>query len=72
MENDSVYARINIYSIMNIVRERNPDMDEVDIRELAYKTIAELNKNVLEIIAEFERGEGVFDASYFAAKSNFP
>ncbi len=68
MENDSVYKRININSIISLVRERNPDMDEADARALAYKTVAELNKSLADVVYEFERGEGYFDACYFNAK----
>ncbi len=68
MENDSIYRRININSVIRLVAERNPDMSEIDVRNLAYKTVAELNKNIDEMVDEFERGEGLFDTSYFSAK----
>ncbi len=70
MENDSIYKRININSIMKIVREKNPDMDDFEIKTLSYETIAELNKKINEVVLEFERGEGFFDSCYFCAKDN--
>ncbi len=70
MENDSIYKRLNIYSIMKLVKERNPDMEEYDVRCLSYKIISELNKKIDEVASEFESGDGYFDACYFSAKDN--
>ncbi len=68
MENDSIYRRININSITKLVQERNPGMNESDARNVAYKIVAAFSKNVDEIANEFERGDGLFDSCYFAAK----
>lgn len=68
MENDSIYKRINVNSVAAVIIERNPDIEEADAHRLAYKMISELGRNVEQIVAEFERGEGLFDACYFSAK----
>ncbi len=70
MENDSVYQRININSVVALIRERNPEMEESDARALAYKTVSELGKSIIDIVHEFERGDGLFDACYFSAKDS--
>ncbi len=70
MENDSIYQRININSITKLIAERNPDMDEAAIRTLAYKTVSEFGKSIVDIVREFERGDGLFDSCYFSAKDS--
>ncbi len=67
MENDSIYRRVNIYSVMKLVSERNPQMNEHEVIAISYKVIAELNKKVIEVVSEFEHGDGFFDACYFSA-----
>lgn len=68
MENDGIYGRVNINSVIKELKKKNLDISEFEYKMLAYKMISELSKEVKGIISEFEKGEGFFDSSFFSAK----
>lgn len=65
MDSDSIYRRVNINKVMEHIIKVDSGITESKAQKIAYNMIRELNKKVLDMVLEFEKGEGDFMACYF-------
>lgn len=65
MDSDSVYKRVNINKVIEHIIKIDSTITEAKAQTIAYDMIKELNKKVLNMVLDFEKGEGDFMACYF-------